>query len=83
MRGRCGGNLHHTVTAKRASLYSIDRPCYVVSSTDTYYPQVLDRRRFMTIFDQIFETISQGFLFTLGAALFFIFGIASGFFDGF
>lgn len=37
----------------------------------------------MTIFDQIFETISQGFLFTLGAALFFIFGVASGFFDGF
>lgn len=37
----------------------------------------------MTIFTQIFDTIAQGFLFTLGAALFFIFGIATGFFDGF
>lgn len=37
----------------------------------------------MTIFDQIFEAITQGFLFTFGAALFFIFGVATGFFDGF
>ena len=45
--------------------------------------QDLARRRFMTIFDQIFEAITQGFLFTFGAALFFIFGVATGFFDGF
>jgi len=37
----------------------------------------------VTIFDQIFNTIVDGFLFTFGAALFFIFGIASGLFDGF
>ena len=35
----------------------------------------------MTIFDEIIDTIAQGFLFTLGAALFFIFGVATGFFD--
>jgi len=42
---------------------------------------VQDRRPIMTIFDEIIDTIAQGFLFTLGAALFFIFGVATGFFD--
>ena len=37
----------------------------------------------MTIFDQIIDAIVTGFSFTFGAAIFFIFGIASGLFDGF
>ena len=55
--------------------------CDVQALVSLLHVQV--RRPNMTIFDQIFETISQGFLFTLGAALFFIFGVASGLFDGF